>query len=521
MSNQVFEEAPQASQAPQPSTGASDKVRKAAKQLAYDVRYKVKNSFKDGQKTDPGNLKRAYMQQLAKSPAPGPVKLLAKKMLIGEQYDFVDGREMAEQSMSYAYTQVFINGIKKIEEEVVEVEEATERTYKVRVKDKKTGKSYVRTASRSKISELRKNPNIASVEMTGYGDTYDRSKEKSKKGKLDPVGKEDGDINNDGKKDKTDSYLKNRREKIGKEIAKEEVSVDEAKSIGGAPSGLTAVSSAKRTGKSDKVNRRGGKVTGGASMGGMNIRAAGGLGKSKPEGNDSERIARANAQAKKDRRDAAKERSQRGEDRISKLIKSVQSEDFINEINTEKDNPDANEKTIDVMKGKNKVIINPKLGEQVEGSDSSSSRVSQIKLKIAKERERLAREEGKAIRKQQNEEMGGVRYCPKCDKDETRDECSYGGEYWDENSKPAKAVDPRAVPTMVNLVKNKMRAKGLKMSFEPEGKVIESYDDPGDERKLAQLGAKRMNAVAKVSDKLDAHIAKKLKEIRAKDKNKK
>ena len=39
---------------------------------------------------------------------------------------------------------------------------------------------------------------------------------------LDPVGKEDGDINNDGKKDKTDKYLKNRREKIGKAIAAKE-----------------------------------------------------------------------------------------------------------------------------------------------------------------------------------------------------------------------------------------------------------------------------------------------------------
>jgi len=36
---------------------------------------------------------------------------------------------------------------------------------------------------------------------------------------LDPVGKEDGDINNDGKKDKTDKYLMNRRKKIGKAIA--------------------------------------------------------------------------------------------------------------------------------------------------------------------------------------------------------------------------------------------------------------------------------------------------------------
>ena len=36
--------------------------------------------------------------------------------------------------------------------------------------------------------------------------------------KLDPVGQEDDDINNDGKVDKTDKYLKNRREKINKAI---------------------------------------------------------------------------------------------------------------------------------------------------------------------------------------------------------------------------------------------------------------------------------------------------------------
>ena len=39
-----------------------------------------------------------------------------------------------------------------------------------------------------------------------------------KEAKLDPVGKEDDDINNDGKVDKTDKYLKNRREKINKAI---------------------------------------------------------------------------------------------------------------------------------------------------------------------------------------------------------------------------------------------------------------------------------------------------------------
>ena len=39
-----------------------------------------------------------------------------------------------------------------------------------------------------------------------------------KEAKLDPVGKEDDDINNDGKVDKTDKYLKNKREKISKNI---------------------------------------------------------------------------------------------------------------------------------------------------------------------------------------------------------------------------------------------------------------------------------------------------------------
>lgn len=49
-----------------------------------------------------------------------------------------------------------------------------------------------------------------------------------KKGKLDPVGKADGDIDNDGDEDETDSYLKNRRKAIKKNMKKESVEVDEA-----------------------------------------------------------------------------------------------------------------------------------------------------------------------------------------------------------------------------------------------------------------------------------------------------
>jgi hypothetical protein len=35
------------------------------------------------------------------------------------------------------------------------------------------------------------------------------------------------------------------------------------------------------------------------------------------------------------------------------------------------------------------------------------------------------------------EEQGMIRYCPKCKKDETRDECKYGSKYWDMFSRPS------------------------------------------------------------------------------------
>lgn len=58
------------------------------------------------------------------------------------------------------------------------------------------------------------------------------SKEKMKKGLynkegMDPVGKEDGDIDNDGDKDKSDSYLMKRRKAIKKAMAKEELELPE------------------------------------------------------------------------------------------------------------------------------------------------------------------------------------------------------------------------------------------------------------------------------------------------------
>ena len=279
MNKTISEEnpAPQAqAQAPQGqgAGGGQDKIRKQARQLAYDVRYKVKQGFKEGQKSDPASLKRAYMSQLGKSPAPGPVKLLAKKMLIGESYDFVDITETVNKSVSTVIDKVFVKTIEvddadgnpafEITDLMVK-ESSGEKKYKVRVTDKKTGRSYTRFADRAKISELRKNPNISSVEMTGYGTPYEGEKKKGSSTAAVKSGKglSDKDYDGDGKRETPTAEYKGSRDKA--------------------------------------------------------------------------------------------------------IKKALHKEQFLDEItkDVEDANPQANQKKIDVMKGKNKIEVNPKLGEQV------------------------------------------------------------------------------------------------------------------------------------------------------------
>lgn len=60
-------------------------------------------------------------------------------------------------------------------------------------------------------------------------DGDDAPEKKSKKKKLDPVGKENDDIDNDGDTDKSDKYLKNRRKAISKAVKEDVEQIDEAK----------------------------------------------------------------------------------------------------------------------------------------------------------------------------------------------------------------------------------------------------------------------------------------------------
>lgn len=212
-----------------PAAGAKEKIEKQARQLAYDTRYKVRQAMNKGTKMNPAQVSKAYMSQLAKSSAAPAVKARAKQMLLGE--DLVDTKRLATDTIVSAMYKVFVEGV---EEEVVventdyiqQLNEMEEKTYKIRVTDKKTGNTYVRMATRAKIAELRANPNISSVEMTQYGEPTKSEKHKgsstakTKSGKgLDPVGQEDGDVDNDGDRDKSDKYLLNRRKVRGKAIA--------------------------------------------------------------------------------------------------------------------------------------------------------------------------------------------------------------------------------------------------------------------------------------------------------------
>ena len=93
-----------------------------------------------------------------------------------------------------------------------------------RKKKKKSGMSLTKE-SRNPLTGL----------PTGLKSEGEKKKEKGMTDKqrykipegMDPVGKEDGDINNDGKKDGTDKYLMNRRKAIGKAIAKKRGRVKE------------------------------------------------------------------------------------------------------------------------------------------------------------------------------------------------------------------------------------------------------------------------------------------------------
>ncbi len=145
-------------------------------------------------------------------------------MLLGE--DIVDVNRIVAEGAANAMYKVFVekkgcsDKKKDYKEEVESISEGDEKTYKIRVTDKKTGNSYVRMATRAKISELRANSNISSVEMTGYGEP---TKSEKHKGTQTAAAKAGKDYDGDGKVESSRAEYKGSKDKaIKKALAKED-----------------------------------------------------------------------------------------------------------------------------------------------------------------------------------------------------------------------------------------------------------------------------------------------------------
>jgi len=417
MKKHIAEELPARKHAPAAAAVNGDKKEvsgkspeKRAKQAIYDIRYRARREELP--------LQQAYSQYMANSNMSQQEKTLVKQKLFGKggikTEDFNIG-EFASNNVANALYKVFVSGEREEEPIVLtymeKMETAEHRKYKVRVTDK-NGRSYVRYADREKISSLRANPNIESVEMTGYGEPYEGEKKKgeltakAKAGKsLDPVGQEDKDIDNDGDHDKTDKYLLNRRKVRG-----------------------------------DAIEKR----------------------------------------------------------------KGV-SEEFLGEVSEKK--PNKNTKIEPMGPGEvNKVIISPEIPgsgknmsgrlqmahHEMEGPFITEKATSQAQQKfmgmvlatkrVAKPMSSAVAQAAKGMTEKQARDFAKTKHkgLP-VHKEES--ECG------SESKLKKSESDVREIPTKMNLVKNKFRSMGLKMSYEPDGSTLEEgRDEDAQERRFQTRG---------------------------------
>ena len=410
MSKEIFEDMQQAPAAG--AGGAKAKLEKQARQLAYDTKYKVKQalSAKSGGKADPAAVAKMYLAQLAKSPAPPAVKALAKKKLMGEEY--VDVKGFVVDSVTDALLKVFVEKKEETVEEVIE-EEKGEKKFHIKVKDKKTGNTYHRYATRAKIAELRANPNIATVEMSHQGEAGTKAKKDyDGDGKVESPSKEHaGAVHNAIQRSKGGTP-------DGKDTRKEEVEITEKKheesKIGGGNLKKLAA----------KANKR------------IDADVDGDVDTDDPKSTEMGEFV-PSADGKK------------------KVKTKVQKEDYLSnwreEILEGKDEEEI-DKEVDVMKGKNKVKVMPELGEE----------------------------------------------CEKC-----------GGDH-DTKDHKKEEEDPRGMKTKVNLMRNKLRAMGLKMSHEPEGETIEEM------RGQQQVDPRQQNRAEKDEKKKTSEVVGNMKKVMTK-----
>ena len=243
MSNNIFEELPSRKGGEaKPGADAAAGIEKKARQLVYDSRYEVKKMLA-GKRADPASQERMVLGRIAKSTAIPAVKararqMVSKKAAVAE--DFIPMMEdAAATNIANAMFKVFVEGVEEIVPDYLEeLHGLDDKKYKIRVTDPKTGNSYVRYGTREKITQLRSKG--LKVELTEYGEPREGEKKRGEetaratggggrpgRKKLDPVGREDSDVDNDGKRnDPNDKYIMKRRAAIGKAIATRKEELD-------------------------------------------------------------------------------------------------------------------------------------------------------------------------------------------------------------------------------------------------------------------------------------------------------
>ena len=446
MDKNIFEEGPRRGHA-----AGDTSLEQQASQLASDIKYKARQKMKgkSGSNLSPGQVQQLYRQLLNSSPAPGGVKAIVKKKLFGEQIDpgIVPVTEHLESSRSVVFSKIFEGA-------------DAEGRFVVRVTDKATGNTTYRKADRTKIAELRANKNIASVEITGRKEVDDAYKGDpkpnygGKKAKKDYDG--DGKVESGSKEHAGVVHNAIQRKKggvaDGKDTRKEEYIDEDSRRM------------------SNKQHTK--RVRSNIKSFGSNYTPPNNY---DPDANRGQGEVLTRKQIEKKRR------------------KALRNEEVIYE------KEDKGGKKLDVMKGKNTVKINPTIGESIRAELDAlkAQRVEEAASAAAKagptpeERKKLQAKDQMLKKKimlqkqtMQMQKQGRLplNYSESCD---TCEKCDKSPCECPKKEGEAKAMDPREVPTRINLAKNKLRAMGLKMSYDMEGEVVEE----GLGKRMAAAGA--------------------------------
>jgi hypothetical protein len=191
-------------------SGESDPAKKA-KQAVYDIRYRARR--------EDIPLLQAFSQYMQNSSLGEQDRAMIKAKLFGKEGGGMKAEdfrplfmEAASDSISNALYKVFVKESNQEQEQiqltyVEELQSTEDRKYQVKVTDKNSGKTYVRLATREKISQLRLNPNISEVEIisidpdvkTGYGSPYEGERKKGEQTAAVTSGKGLKDYDGDGK----------------------------------------------------------------------------------------------------------------------------------------------------------------------------------------------------------------------------------------------------------------------------------------------------------------------------------